>query len=182
MRTASHRSFTECLEAFSVIADPVCDLCGLPLERSLENDTETGAIGPGPGETPVPAKAPALCIAWRADPFHFDRARSFARYEDSLVRAIVLLKFEFAYRRAVSASRSANQSASGSIKMRADLIVPVPLHKIRRRERGFNQAELLSKRRAKRLRIPHEGALAVRKRLLTSHHGGKRFVAHLPHA
>ena len=30
----------------------------------------------------------------RDDTFHFDRARSLARYQDSLVRAIVLLKFE----------------------------------------------------------------------------------------
>ena len=53
--------------------------------------------------------------------------------------------------------------------------MPVPLHKIRRRERRFNQAELLSQRLAKRLRIPHQGVLLVRKRprpdkhLLTSH-------------
>ncbi len=48
--------------------------------------------------------------------------------------------------------------------LEADLIVPVPLHKIRRRERGFNQAELLSKRLAKRLGLPHQGVLLVRKR------------------
>ena len=46
-------------------------------------------------------------------------------------------------------------------EMQADLIVPVPLHKIRRRERGFNQAELLSKRVAKRLGIPHEAVPAI---------------------
>jgi len=95
------------------------------------------------------------------------RARSFAHCEDSLVRATVLLKFEemdpladwFADRLAETARRYANE-------MRADLILPVPLHKIRlREERGFNQAPLLSKRLAKRLRIPHEGVLLVRKRV-----------------
>jgi ComF family protein len=40
----------------------------------------------------------------------------------------------------------------------------VPLHKIRRRESGFNQAELLSKRLAKRLKLPHQDILLVRKR------------------
>jgi ComF family protein len=40
----------------------------------------------------------------------------------------------------------------------------VPLHKVRERERGFNQAELLAKRLAKRLKLPHEGILLVRKR------------------
>jgi ComF family protein len=47
---------------------------------------------------------------------------------------------------------------------KADLIVPVPLHKIRRRERGFNKAEMLSKRLAKRLGLPHQGILLLRKR------------------
>ena len=44
------------------------------------------------------------------------------------------------------------------------MIVPVPLHNIRRRERGFNQAEMLSKRPAKRLGLPHQGILLLRKR------------------
>ena len=48
--------------------------------------------------------------------------------------------------------------------LEADVIVPAPLHKIRRRGRGFNRAEMLSKRLAKRLELPHQGALLVRKR------------------
>jgi len=117
-----------------------------------------------------------VCIACRSEKFHFDRARSFARYQGSLVRAIVLLKFEemepladwFADR-LVGVVRENGQA------LEADVIVPVPLDKIRRRERGFNQAELLSKRLAKRLKLPHQGILLVRKRprpdkhLLTSH-------------
>jgi predicted amidophosphoribosyltransferase len=39
----------------------------------------------------------------------------------------------------------------------ADVMVPIPLNRIRRRERGFNQAELLSKRLAKRHKLPHLG-------------------------
>lgn len=48
--------------------------------------------------------------------------------------------------------------------LEADVIVPVPLHKVRRRERGFNRAEMLSRRLAKRLKLPHQGVLLVRKR------------------
>ena len=48
--------------------------------------------------------------------------------------------------------------------LEADVIIPVPLHKIRRRERGSNQAGLLSKQVAKRLKLPHQGVLSVRKR------------------
>jgi len=35
-----------------------------------------------------------VCIGCRSEKFPFNRARSFARYQDSLVRAIVWLKFE----------------------------------------------------------------------------------------
>src|SRR5258707_11512787 len=48
--------------------------------------------------------------------------------------------------------------------LEADVIVPVPLHKVRRRERGFNRAEMLSRRLATRLKLPHQGVLLVRKR------------------
>jgi predicted amidophosphoribosyltransferase len=39
-----------------------------------------------------------------------------------------------------------------------------PLHKVRRCGRGFNQAELLSERLAKRLRLPRQSILLVRRR------------------
>jgi predicted amidophosphoribosyltransferase len=85
--------------------------------------------------------------------FHFHRARSFARYQDSLVRTIVLLKFEDMEPLADwFADRLADVVRENGKALEADVVVPVPLHKIRRRERGFNQAELLlSKWLAKRL-------------------------------
>ena len=106
-----------------------------------------------------------VCIACRSEKLHFDRARSFARYQGSLVRAIVLLKFEEMEPLADwFADRLPEVVRENGMALEADVIVPVPLHKIRRRERGFNQAELLSKRLAKRLKLPHQGILLVRKR------------------
>ena len=148
-----------CLASFSRIEGNVCDMCGLPIDPS----------GSEPSD-------PQLCVGCGNETFHFDRARSFARYEQGLIRAIVLLKFEemdpladwFADRLAEVVNHSTSV-------LKADLVVPVPLHRIRQQERGFNQAELLSKRLAKRLKLPHQGVLLVRKRprpdkhLLTSH-------------
>jgi competence protein ComFC len=45
----------------------------------------------------------------------------------------------------------------------ADLLVPVPLHKSRQRERGFNQAELIAKHLSKRWNIPILNALSKTK-------------------
>jgi len=43
----------------------------------------------------------------------------------------------------------------------ADLVVPVPLHRVRQRERGFNQAESCRSDKAKRLKLPLEAILLV---------------------
>jgi predicted amidophosphoribosyltransferase len=43
----------------------------------------------------------------------------------------------------------------------ADLVVPVPLHRSRERERGYNQAALLAKPLAKALRLPYRPVLLV---------------------
>jgi hypothetical protein len=64
------------------------------------------------------------------------------------MRAIVLLKF-------AEMEPLADVVRENRIALEADVIVPVPLHKIRRRERGFNQAEMLSKRLAKQRKLPY---------------------------
>jgi predicted amidophosphoribosyltransferase len=48
--------------------------------------------------------------------------------------------------------------------MSADLVVPVPLHRVREKERGNNQAELLAKPLAKRLKPARQSALLMRTR------------------
>src|SRR5258708_3058210 len=126
-------------------------LCGVPVDAL-------------PVRHPSPAAAVRaeenLCPACANDTFHFDRARSFARYQESLVRAIVLLKFEEMDPLADwFADRLADVVRSHEDVLKADMVVPVPLHKVRRRGRGFNQAEVLSKRVAKRLRAVLQGEL-----------------------
>jgi predicted amidophosphoribosyltransferase len=85
----------------------------------------------------------------------FDRAGSFAVYQSAVVRAILLLKFEqIEPLGAWFAERLAEVVNSETDRRAADAVVPVPLHRERERERGYNQAALLSKPLAKRLRLP----------------------------
>jgi ComF family protein len=159
----------KCLREFPRIEGRVCQVCGVPLEAEDAQYCKSG-------QQELPLREPRKCVVCQIDTFHFDMTRSFARYEDPLVRAIVLLKFEEMEPLADwFADRLAEVVRQHASELRADVVVPVPLHKVRERERGYNQAEMLSKRVAKRLGIAHQGILLVRKRprpdkhLLTSH-------------
>lgn len=45
-----------------------------------------------------------------------------------------------------------------------DLLIPVPLHPKRLRERGFNQALLLAKELSRRTQIPYQGRILKKKK------------------
>ena len=55
--------------------------------------------------------------------------------------------------------------------LEGDLLAPVPMHGSRRRERGYNQAELLARRVAGRCNIPYQGDLLVRTRRVEAQAG-----------
>jgi ComF family protein len=86
-------------------------------------------------------------------------------YDGALVQAILLLKFEqIEPLGAWFAGRLAELVNAEGSKLLADVVVPVPLHRQRERERGYNQAALLSRPLAKRLRLPHKAVLLMRTR------------------
>ena len=145
----------DCLASFPRIIGNVCKICGLPLD----------ILADGASNREEDDQTLTLCESCRVDTYHFEKVRSFARYQDSLVRAMVLLKFEEMDPLADWFADRLTEVVQGAwSELKADVVVPVPLHKDRRRERGFNQAELLSKRLAKRLQLAHRGVLLVRKR------------------
>ncbi len=106
-----------------------------------------------------------LCHACRQAVYAFDLARSYGAYHGPMVQAITLLKYHavtplggwFAARLAELAARQPEGFA-------ADVVVPVPLHVSRLRERGYNQAELIARPLAKRLHLPFRSYLLVRTR------------------
>jgi ComF family protein len=107
--------------------------------------------------------APELCRLCRSNLYAFERARSFAHYNEAMAGAILLLKYE-----QVTgltdwfAERLAGLARVAGTDFPVDLIVPVPLHPDRRRERGYNQAELIARPLARRLRLNLETRLLVR--------------------
>lgn len=149
----------KCLASFERLPSIVCEICGCPL-FGLQLHPKEGL--------------PRLCPACQNKTYGFDFARSFAIYQGPLVRAILLLKFEQVEPLgAWFAEKLAEAVKSAPDKFAADIVVPVPLHRQRERERGYNQAAMISKPLAKRLRLPHRALLLLRtkarpdKRILT---------------
>src|SRR6266404_9247341 len=89
------------------------------------------------GGWPRIRRAVRRCVHRMAhEKFHFNRARSFARYQDSLVRAIGWLKFEEMEPLADwFVDRLADVVRESGKALEAEVVVPAPLHRIRRRAR-----------------------------------------------
>jgi ComF family protein len=110
---------------------------------------------------PLTAAAPLeLCRACRLAPPAFERAVAYARYEDRMREAIHALKYEGMH---PAARRMGAMLAQAVAKLadetpgapRAMLVVPVPLHRSKHAQRGFNQARVLAGHALAALRRSH---------------------------
>lgn len=136
----------ECFGKLQPLRAPVCVCCGRPFFSEIALDAES-----------------PKCFACRRNVYAFDYARSFGSYTDQMVRAIGLLKYE----RLTAlgrwfAQRLEEVTRENVVLKEADVVVPVPLHPARLRERGYNQAELIAKPLARAMRLPLVSYLLVR--------------------
>jgi len=146
----------QCLGSFPVLPARVCAICGSPNLPATTLDTNAGD-----------AEAQSTCLDCATRTYRFVRARSYAAYLGPIVRAIVLLKFEridplASYFGDQLASVAKRHSLAGNAAATADIVVPVPLHRTRERERGFNQAERIARATARRLGLPFKPVLLMR--------------------
>jgi ComF family protein len=123
-----------------VLSGPACVRCGDDLDA------------PGQGEAGL-----ALCRACRLVPPAFERAVAYAFYQDPMRAVIHALKYDHMH---PAARRMGRMLAQAITLLAAEapaemLVVPVPLHRSRQAERGFNQARLLAVHALKALRTSH---------------------------
>jgi ComF family protein len=126
-----------CLRSVRFISPPICPKCGVPfVSKSVEDH---------------------LCGQCLRGKWHFGSARALGLYEGPLREAIHALKYEgkaFLAKPLVGLlDRGYPFMDYGSY----DLVVPVPLHPKRLRERGFNQALVLARVIGRREGIPCTG-------------------------
>jgi ComF family protein len=124
-----------CWSELQFIDGPVCVRCGLPFEIDAGPGTECGA-----------------CIA---DPPHFDRARAILRYDDASKKPVLALKHADRLD-LVPAFAKWLDRAGRDLLAAADMIVPVPLHRMRLWKRRYNQSAELARALARRSGLPLE--------------------------
>lgn len=115
-----------CWKKIRFIDGPVCPRCGIPFKSSVT----------------LIRSPDYLCGTCRKQKFYFTKASALGYYEGTLSETIHIFKYE----KKQSMARYMNSLISGSILhgiAKADIIIPVPLHKKRLKERGFNQALLI---------------------------------------
>src|SRR5262249_6663418 len=115
-----------CWDGLERIAAPYCRVCGLPFARieSVEADPR----GPHPH----------LCGRCRRRSPPFAYARSAIRYDEIAREALHAFKFRGRRSLAVPLGDLLAELGASMAVQAPDLIVPVPLHRRRERERGFN--------------------------------------------
>ena len=126
-----------CWDKIKLIEEPVCPCCGILFKSEF-----------------TLAKSPDfLCSACRKKLPHFKKAIAVGVYEGTLSEAIHILK----YQKRQAMAKYLNVMITDLLLQRlfdSDIIIPVPLHKKRLNERGFNQSLLIAHYLSKRLCIP----------------------------
>ncbi len=139
---------------------PICLLCGAA--GAADRDLCVGCNAELPRNTRAcPGCALPLALGFDGDcehcrvrSFSFDRAFVPFRYRPPVDFLILGLKFN----RRLSHARLLGEMFAAALAERdaplPDCIIPVPLHPLRLRERGFNQALELARPSARRFRVP----------------------------
>ena len=136
-----------CLASLAPISGPLCERCGCLIASRIPLET---------------SHAP-LCHICRRGLYDFEFARSYGVYSPAMARAIILLKHHAVLPLGDWFARRIEEAAKPHPEMYAvDVIVPVPMHRARLRERGYNQADLIARPLAKRLGLPLQSCLLVR--------------------
>ena len=130
-----------CREKVKYIREPRCKKCGKPIE----------------------SREAEFCYDCRKQTFHYEQGRSLWLHQEPISNSIYAFKYK---NRQVDGEVYGREMARRFEKLirfwEIDVIIPVPIHKKKRRKRGFNQAELIAKEVGNILNIPVNCTSVVR--------------------
>lgn len=111
----------------------------------------------------APSRLARICPGCRDEPLRLDGARAACAFEGVTRKAVHDLKYRGLQDRAAFLAELLAQAIERR-PLAVDLLVPIPLAPGRRRQRGFNQSELIGQHLAGRLSAPMMSAVLVRTR------------------
>lgn len=133
----------ECRAKVRFIQEPFCERCGRPYQGDITTRFE--------------------CANCQEMEWHFQSARSAVVARDPVLEVIHRYKYQRAlWFEPFLGELLIRAAAPGLDAQRPDLIVPVPLHPAKQREREFNQAERLARRLGAATQIPVNKRLVQR--------------------
>ena len=122
----------DCWSRAPWVESPLCVRCGRPHQRMI-------ALGNAPD-------FPCAVCREKPNP-HIGRIYGAGQYHGVLMDAVKLFKFHGKRRLALPLGAAMAEFAAAHVPGDAyDLLIPVPLHRVRLRQRGFNQSLLLAER------------------------------------
>ncbi len=139
-----------CWQGLAFLGAPCCEACGYPFEYDAGEE--------------------ALCGACASRPPAYDRARAALTYDEASRGLILALKH--GDRTDAAPALGAWMAASGrALLAEADVVAPVPLHRLRLLARRYNQSALLAHAIARRANVPCVPDLVVRRKRTPSQGG-----------
>ena len=130
-----------CDEKLELIVEPRCKKCSKPIELEQKE----------------------CCSDCERKNYHFDCGYSLWVYDSVMKKSISDFKYCYKKEHAKYYIEKLIEVYGNTItKLAPDAIVPVPIHKSKYRERGYNQAEILAKGISRELNIPVLSHLLIR--------------------
>lgn len=119
----AHRFCRDCFGSLAFVSEPCCKLCGFPFDYDLGQE--------------------ALCGHCMHNPPPYETARTVLRYDEHSRTLITAFKYADRTDR-MPAYAALLARAGAQMIAQSDVIIPVPLHRRRLLNRGYNQSALLA--------------------------------------
>jgi len=139
VRQSGEKVCLDCMKRLTLLTPPWCMKCGKKLAEEAE-----------------------YCSDCRRKDHLFRRGRALYEYDSA---ASMIYRFKYSGRREYAAffgEQMAEYLGDFIRRVDADALIPVPLHRKRKKTRGYNQAELLARALGRQMGIPVAAELVVR--------------------
>jgi ComF family protein len=147
---------------------PQCRLCGDPAAGAFRLcapcERELPWLGAACGQCARPGTVVAHCGQCQRRPPAFDSTTALFQYRPPVDYLLKRLKFSGELALAPLLAGLLAEHLTGRVDPLPDTLVPVPLHRGRLRERGYNQAALLAAQLGRQLGLPVAAQLCIRRR------------------